>query len=172
MGYGNYNDYSLSPLRGLAHAKYNTAVAIDRQASNENVNYIKDMGSGQNGFSPNRSAEMTQELAKWTPKEEAAAQNYTDANQAWQNAMAEEGRQIQDRQMDLPENKLAMESADRRYVAELQNDATKYTADAGRIPNFNGMGNNGNLLKGLYANAPNINLFDANGRRIGGSYSS
>jgi hypothetical protein len=172
MGYGNYRDYSLSPLRNLAQTEYNKAVGIDRQAINENANYVEDMTSGQNGFSPSAAREISQNLAKWSPKEEAAAQAFTASNQAMQNAMAEESRQVQDRQMDLPENKLMMDSADRRYAAELQNDATKYTADASRIPNFNGMGNNGNLLQGLYSNAPNINLFDANGNRIGGSYSS
>jgi hypothetical protein len=169
MGYGNYRDYSLSPLRGLAQAKHNMGRNLSQQAWNENAKYIKDMNSGQPGMLPNRAHEMEMVLAKWSPKEIAANNAHVASDQAWQTAMAQEATAVQDRQMDLPENKLMMDSADRRHAAELQHDATKYAADAGRIPNFNGMGNNVNPLQGL---APNINLFDANGNRIGGSYSS
>ena len=91
-----------------------------------------------------------------------------------EGGLAQEQMQVQDRQMDLPENNLAMQSADRRYAAELDNDARKYAADAARVQPIGGYGNmsskEGNPLQGLYANAPNVNLLDANGNRIGGSY--
>ena len=93
------------------------------------------------------------------------------ALRAMEGGLAQEQMHVQDRQMDLPENNLAMQSADRRYAAELQNDAAKYAADAARIPAYGqGAGDVGNPLQGLYANAPNINLYSSDGQRIGGSY--
>ena len=169
MGYGNYNDYSLSPLRGLAHGNYNEYARMSEQANNKNIQAMKDMSKG---YHPDAAAEKSFYQAAVTPEEQYASDQHRKGAQAWQNAMGSEMATVQDRQMDLPENNLAMQSADRRYAAELQNDATKYTADASRIPGFNSMGNNGNPLQGLYANAPNINLFNKAGQRIGGSYSS
>lgn len=168
MGYGNYRDYSESPLRQLA---YNEAARADHYqdaANNARVDGQAGHSSvaGFGGSSPSNTHDKGRMAAQEAGNTMQGAMRMAETANRQENLMRE------DRQMDLPENKMMMDSADRRYVAELQNDATKYTADASRIPNFNGMGNNGNPLQGLYANAPNINLFDANGNRIGGSYSS
>jgi hypothetical protein len=165
--YGNHNDYSLSPLRGLAHGHYNQYARMSEQANNKNIQAMKDMSKG---YHPDAAAEKSLYLASVTPEEQAASDAHRKGAQAWQTAMGSEGATVQDRQMDLAENNLAMNSADRRYEAALQNDAMKYTADANRIPGFQGAGNVGNPLQGLYANAPNINLYDNQGNRIGGSY--
>lgn len=168
MGYGNYRDYSESPLRQLAYNEAARADHYNDAANNARVDgqagHAGGLGmGGSNGIGLHDKGRMAAQEAGNTMQ---GAMRMAETANRQENLMRE------DRQMDLPENKMMMDSADRRYAAELQNDATKYTADASRIPNFNGMGNNGNPLQGLYANAPNINLFDANGQRIGGSYSS
>ena len=166
MGYGNYNDYNLSPLRDLA---YNQAARADaysdsaaRARTDGQAGHTYALGFGGSGgkisADPGKNAAME------------AGNTMQQAMRAMEGAFANEQAAVQDRQMDIAENNLAMNSADRRYAAELQNDATKYTADASRIPGFNGAGNS--PLQGLYANAPNINLYSSDGQRIGGSYYS
>ena len=164
--YGNHNDYSLSPLRDLA---YNQAARADgysdsaaRARTDGQAGHTYALGYGGSGgkisADPGKNAAME------------AGNTMQQALRAMEGGLAQEEANVQDRQIDLAENNLAMQSADRRYAAELQNDATKYTADASRIPGFNVAGNS--PLQGLYANAPNINLYDNQGNRIGGSYSS
>lgn len=177
MGYGNYRDYSESPLRQLA---YNEAARADHYqdaANNARVDgqsgHSAGLGMGGSNLVGVGGANIGGNLHdKGRMAAQEAGNTMQGAMRMAETANRQENLMREDRQMDLPENKMMMDSADRRYVAELQNDATKYTADASRIPNFNGMGNNGNPLQGLYANAPNINLLDASGQRIGGSYSS
>ena len=167
--YGNHRDYSLSPLRDLA---YNQAASADaysdsaaRARTDGNAGHTYALGLGGSGgkisADPGKNAAME------------AGNTMQQALRAMEGGLAQEQMQVQDRQLDLPENNLAMQSADRRYAAELDNDARKYAADAARVQPIGGYGQGagdvGNPLEGLYAQAPNINLLDANGNYIGGS---
>lgn len=163
MGYGNYRDYSESPLRQLA---YNEAARADHYQ--DAANNARVDGQAGHSVQPGQNVGMGVGHDRGRMAAQEAGNTMQQALRLSETANRQENLMREDRQMDLPENKMVMDSADRRYAAELQNDATKYTADASRIPNFNG----GNPLQGLYANAPNINLFDSNGNRIGGSRSS
>ena len=163
--YGNHNDYSLSPLRDLAYNQAAKADAYADSAANARIDGTAghSVQPGQNvggGVGHDRGRMAAQE----------AGNTMQQAMRAMEGGLAQEAAAVQDRGMDIAENNLAMNSADRRYEAELQNDAMKYTADANRIPEFNGAGNVGNPLQGLYSNAPNINLYSSDGQRIGGTY--
>jgi hypothetical protein len=164
MGYGNYRDYSESPLRQLA---YNEAARADHYQ--DAANNARVDGQAGHSVQPGQNVGMGVGHDRGRMASQEAGNTMQQALRLSETANRQENLMREDRQMDLPENKMMMDSADRRYAAELQNDATKYTADASRIPNFNGMGNTDNPLQGLYANAPSINLFDRNGQRIGGS---
>ena len=164
--YGNHNDYSLSPLRNLA---YNQAAQADAYSDSA----ARARTDGQAGHSAGIGFGGSGDKISADPGKNAAMEagnTMQQAMRAMEGAFANEQAAVQDRQLDLAENNLAMNSADRRYEAELQNDAMKYTADANRIPGFQGAGNVGNPLQGLYANAPNINLYSSDGQRIGGTY--
>ena len=163
--YGNHNDYSLSPLRDLAYNQAAKADAYADSAANARIDGTAghSVQPGQNvggGVGHDRGRMAAQE----------AGNTMQQAMRAMEGGLAQEAAAVQDRGMDIAENNLAMNSADRRYEAELQNYAMKYTADANRIPEFNGAGNVGNPLQGLYSNAPNINLYSSDGQRIGGTY--
>ena len=152
--YGNHRDYSLSPLRDLA---YNQAAKADHYADAA-YNARRDGQAGHAGGLGMGGSNGSGLHDKGRMAAQEAGNTMQGAMRAMEQGQRQEMMQVQDRQMDLPENKMMMDSADRRYVAELQNDSAKYAADASRIPNFNGMGNTGNPLEGLYANAPNVNL--------------
>lgn len=162
--YGNHRDYSISPLRNLAYNQATIADAYSDAAARARTDGQAGHSPGYGGASTPISADPGKNAAM------EAGNMMQQAMRSMESAFANEQAAVQDRQMDLAENNLAMNSADRRYEAELQNDAMKYTADANRIPGFTGAGNVGNPLQGLYANAPNINIFDKDGNRIGGSY--
>lgn len=165
--YGNHRDYSLSPLRDLA---YNNAARADAYMDYaNNQRYAGMANSGEAG----KSFGARHDPGRMASQE--AGNMMQQAMRAMETGLSQEQMQVQDRQLDLPENNLAMQSADRRYAAELDNDARKYAADAARVQPIGGYGNatggegNDNPLQGLYANAPSINLLDRDGNRIGGS---
>ena len=169
--YGNHNDYSLSPLRNLA---YNQAAIADAYSDSA----ARARTDGQAGHSAGLGFGGSGTKITADPGKNAAMESgnmMQQAMRAMESAFANEQAAVQDRQLDLAENNLAMNSADRRYEAELQNDASKYASDAMRLQpvgNYGGAAsdNQGNPLQGLYANAPNINLYSSDGQRIGGSY--
>ena len=163
----NFRDYNLSPLRGLAYGHYNEYARMSELANNKNIQAMKDLSKG---YHPDAAAEKSFYLASVTPEEQYASEQHRYGAQAWQNAVDSEMAAVQDRQMDLAENALATNAQTQRYKTYMDNDAMKYAANASRIPGFQGAGNVGSPLKGLYSNAPNINIFDKNGNRIGGSY--
>lgn len=162
----NFRDYNLSPLRDLA---YNRAAIADnysdsaaRARTDGQAGHTAALGFGGSGTKisadPGKNAAME------------AGNMMQQAFRAMEQGLNQEAAAVQDRQMDLAENALATNAQTQRYKSFMDNDAMKYTADANRIPGFQGAGNVGNPLQGLYANAPNINIFDRNGNRIGGSY--
>ena len=164
--YGNHRDYSLSPLRDLAYNQAAKADAYADSAANARVD-----GTAGHAVQPGQNVGMGMGHDRGRMAAQESGNMMQQAMRSMEQGLAQEAVDVQDRQMDLPENNLAMQSADRRYAAELQNDASKYAADASRIPGYgNGAGNVGNPLQGLYGNAPNINLYDNQGNRIGGSY--
>ena len=164
--YGNHRDYSLSPLRDLAYNQAAKADAYADSAANARVD-----GTAGHSVQPGQNVGMGVGHDRGRMAAQESGNTMQQALRAMEGGLAQEQMQVQDRQMDLPENNLAMQSADRRYAAELQNDAAKYAADAARIPAYGqGAGDVGNPLQGLYANAPNINLYSSDGQRIGGSY--
>ena len=166
--YGNHRDYSLSPLRDLAYNQAAKADAYADSAANARVDGQAGHSSGV-GFGGGASGHGMADKGRMAAQE--AGNTMQQALRAMEGGLAQESAAVADRGMDIAENNLAMQSADRRYAAELQNDASKYAADAARIPAYgNGAGNVGNPLAGLYANAPNINLYSSDGKRIGGSY--
>ena len=167
--YGNHRDYSLSPLRDLA---YNQAAKADAYADSA-ANARVDGQAGHSGGVGFGGASGYGMADKGRMAAQESGNTMQQALRAMEGGLAQEQMQVQDRQLDLPENNLAMQSADRRYAAELDNDARKYAADAARVQPIGGYGQGagdvGNPLEGLYAQAPNINLLDRDGNRIGGS---
>ena len=167
--YGNHRDYSLSPLRDLA---YNQAAKADAYADSA-ANARVDGQAGHSGGEGFGGASGYGMADKGRMAAQESGNTMQQALRAMEGGLAQEQMQVQDRQLDLPENNLAMQSADRRYAAELDNDARKYAADAARVQPIGGYGQGagdvGNPLEGLYAQAPNINLLDRDGNRIGGS---
>ena len=168
--YGNHRDYSLSPLRDLA---YNQAAKADAYADSA-ANARVDGQAGHSGGVGFGGAAGYGMADKGRMAAQESGNTMQQALRAMEGGLAQESAAVDDRGMDIAENNLAMQSADRRYAAELDNDARKYAADAARVQPIGGYGNmsskEGNPLQGLYANAPNVNLLDANGNRIGGSY--
>ena len=170
--YGNHRDYSLSPLRDLAYNQAAKADAYADSAANARVD-----GQAGHSVQPGQHVGMGMGHDRGRMAAQESGNMMQQAMRAMEGGLAQESAAVDDRGMDIAENNLAMQSADRRYAAELDNDARKYAADAARVQPIGGYGQGqgagdvGNPLQGLYANAPNINLYDNQGNRIGGSYS-
>lgn len=162
----NFRDYNLSPLRDLAYNQAARADGYADSAANARVD-----GSAGHAVQPGQNVGMGMGHDRGRMAAQESGNTMQQAMRAMEGALDQEAATVQDRQMDLAENSLATSNQTQRHAASMQNDAAKYAADAARIPAYGqGAGNVGNPLEGLYANAPNINLYSSDGQRIGGSY--